>query len=384
MIKSEDFIEVVAQNHAALIGVPCSNLSSVFKDLETTDLLRYIPATTEGEACAIAAGYWLAGKQAGVICQNSGLGNMVNPIASLCQPYQIPVSLFISMRGAVGFKDEAQHEIMGRTSGPLLELLGVKTTVLPCEWLDALAEMRCAKQELADRNSRAFLINPKTIENAKTQSTMPSLISSGERPTVKRVTAGPIGDRASTIAQIMEEFSNHAVIATTGYAYREAYKCHDKANNFYMAGSMGHASAIGLGVAMNCAHPVTVLDGDGALLMKMGNCATIGKMSPRNLTHVVLDNGIFESTGGQPSNANAVDFSGVALSCGYRSVWSCSGKEAVKEALHSIDPFDGPNFLHIRIAPLTIKVVERPKLDLPERALMFREHMVSFSSKFTP
>jgi phosphonopyruvate decarboxylase len=179
----------------------------------------------------------------------------------------------------------------------------------------------------------------------------------------------------------MHAFGKYATIATTGYAYRELHATVDRPNYFYMAGSMGHAAAIGLGVSINTTEPTVVLDGDGALLMKMGTCATIGRFSPKNLMHIVIDNGLFESTGGQSSNAGSVDFSQIAQACSYRQVWQCTGRDAIERFSQTIDPLSGPTFAHIRVLPSRGPAISRPKLDLQQVATRFREFVIS---KTTP
>lgn len=374
MIEPSEFIDALTlANYEVLSGVPCSNISSVFSALESTQKLRYIPATTEGEAIGIAAGHWLTGKKAAVICQNSGIGNMVNPLASLNEPYGIPASLFVSMRGAPGFTDESQHNIMGREAAKLLELLTVKTSILPDNKKQLTLALSQANDEIFNRRIFAFLINPKVINNSKVIKCEPTSGIQNNHSSIRVVNQGEMVTRNTAINILMQSFKNCATIATTGYAYRELYATGDRPNYFYMVGSMGHAASIGLGIASNLASPVVILDGDGALLMKMGSCATIGRQAPKNLLHIVLDNGQFESTGGQSTNAGLVEFSQIAKACNYRQVWKCIGQSAIEQFSQTIDPMSGPTFAHIIVSPSTGPAVARPKIDLQQLALRFRD-----------
>jgi phosphonopyruvate decarboxylase len=140
---------------------------------------------------------------------------------------------------------------------------------------------------------------------------------------------------------------------------------------------MGCAAAMGLGVALNVGNPVVVLDGDGAALMKMGTLATIGAYGPQNLIHIVLDNGTYDSTGGQPTVSQSVDFAGVAAGCGYRKSYRCDGLGGFAEALKSAQSGRGPHLIHMRIAPGSMKDLGRPSVKPPEVALRFKEFLAS-------
>ena len=380
MIEPAEFIDaLVCSKYDIISGVPCSNISALFHALEHSTRLQYVTATSEGEAVGIVVGGWLAGKKAAVICQNSGVGNIVNPMASLNAPYLIPTTLFVSMRGAHGFPDEPQHDIMGRETWNILELLSVESEMLPENIEKFEFALSQANNQLLNRQSRAFLINPAVIKNLQEIYPDQVVATHPSCSPIHQDVGGKMVTRQEAIVILMQAFNKYATIATTGYAYRELHATGDRANYFYMAGSMGQAAAIGLGVSINTTRPTIVLDGDGALLMNMGVCATIGRQAPNNLVHIVLDNGLFESTGGQRSNAKSVDFSQIAQGCSYKQVWQCSGREAIERFSQSIDPLSGPTFAHIRVAPLNGPSVSRPKLNLPQLAVRFKEFVVATS-----
>jgi len=165
------------------------------------------------------------------------------------------------------------------------------------------------------------------------------------------------------------------VVATTGYTGRELYAAGDRPNQLYMVGSMGCASAMGLGVALNVERPVVVLDGDGAALMKMGSFATIGAQAPKNLIHIVLDNGVHDSTGGQATVSAIVDFARVALACGYRSGSVTDDLEGFGRAFTAALESDGPHLIHARISPGSLEKLGRPTVKPPEVALRFKRFL---------
>jgi phosphonopyruvate decarboxylase len=167
------------------------------------------------------------------------------------------------------------------------------------------------------------------------------------------------------------------VVATTGKCGRELFTLADRPQHLYQVGSMGCASAMGLGVALNTPRPVVVLDGDGAALMKLGNLATIGSRAPANLVHVVLDNGVHDSTGGQATVSPNVDFAAVALACGYASGTSADSLAGFERAFRATRDEPGPHLLHVRIAPGSHAELGRPTIKPPEVARRFRAFLAA-------
>src|SRR5262249_50282923 len=151
-----------------------------------------------------------------------------------------------------------------------------------------------------------------------------------------------------------------AVVATTGKCGRELFTLADREQHLYQVGSMGGAAGMGLGVALNTSRPVVVLDGDGAALMKLGAMATIGAYSPLNLTHILLDNGVHDSTGGQATVSPGVDFAAVALACGYRYAASADSVGGFEAAMSGAKAAGGPALVHLRIAPGSMEKLGRP------------------------
>jgi phosphonopyruvate decarboxylase len=168
-----------------------------------------------------------------------------------------------------------------------------------------------------------------------------------------------------------------AIVATTGYTGRELYMVADRPQHLYQVGSMGCAAGMGLGVAVNADRPVVVLDGDGAALMKLGTLGAIGAYAPKNLIHIVFDNGAYESTGGQPTVSPTVDFAAAALACGYPSGFACDGLDGFEQAVKAALAKDGPHLVHMKVARGTIDGLVRPKIAPVDVARRFRAFLAS-------
>ncbi|OGR12106.1 MAG: phosphonopyruvate decarboxylase [Deltaproteobacteria bacterium RIFOXYB12_FULL_58_9] len=369
-MQIEEFGRILQANgfaHGA--GVPCSYFKPLVNYMTVEPNLDYMQATSEGEAVAIASGLVAAGKPAFVLMQNSGLGNAVNPITSLVYIYQIPVALFVSQRGQPGLADEPQHELMGRITKELAELCDLRTHLL--EPSSFAAELASAQ---TDATPAAWICRKGTLEGGpKAPPVTPTLRSAAVTPgnTGEFV---PIMRREEAVLRILPLLNRGlnagqapVVVSTTGKLSRELYELddreHDKANRFYMVGSMGCAAGFGLGIAR--ARPdrkVLVLDGDGAVLMKMGTLATAGAMGTHNFHHVVFDNAAYESTGGQRTASPTVDFATVALACGYRMAETVAEPDALEPALARHLGKNGPTLLRVVIKTGARKDLGRPNL----------------------
>jgi phosphonopyruvate decarboxylase len=193
----------------------------------------------------------------------------------------------------------------------------------------------------------------------------------GERTDL--VTGGVQPSRAAALERFLALVPDHAaVIATTGKCSRELFTLADRPQHLYQVGSMGGASAMALGVALNATRPVVVLDGDGAALMKLGNLATIGAQAPQNLIHVLLDNSVHDSTGGQATASPTVDFAMVAIGCGYRRAFSADELGGFEVALTSALPGSGPTLIHLKMRAGSMAKLGRPTITPPEVARRFQ------------
>ncbi|MGW7023404.1 phosphonopyruvate decarboxylase [Streptomyces decoyicus] len=345
-------------------GVPCSFLGPVISCLQQEHPADYLTTANEGEAVAIAAGARLAGRLPVVILQNSGLGNAVNPLTSLCHTLRLPVLLLITWRGRPGSPDEPQHELMGRITPNLLTAMEIRHEVLPAEQAALEERLGVAVDHMRGTRLPYAFVVPK------------GLVARYEGPDARPAPRPERMLRTEAIAEVMRAVDARTpVIATTGKTARELERDWDRPENLYVVGSMGCASSVALGVALHAsARQVVVLDGDGAALMRMEALATIGRTGPAGLVHVLLDNEAYDSTGTQPTGSAATDFAAVAAACGYRSTADVDDAAGLRAALAEARPgAAGPRLIRVRIAPGSDPRLGRPALSPPVSAARFQE-----------
>lgn len=368
-------------------GVPCSFLNPIINGVIGDPALDYVGATSEGEAVAIAAGAWLAGRRTVVMSQNSGLGNAVNPLTSLNFPFRIPTLLIVTWRGQPGIGDEPQHELMGEITGTLLDAMRIGHRAFPRAEHGVAAALAEADAEMTRTSLPfAFVMEKDAVRDDGLEEK-----ALGPRPPgVRRdVRDGRRDDTARpTRAAVLERFLGLApdaalVVATTGKCGRELFTLADRPQHLYQVGSMGCASAMGLGVALNTRQPVVVLDGDGAALMKLGALATIGAHAPANLVHVVLDNGVHDSTGGQATVSPSVEFADVALACGYATGALSDSLGGFEQAFRAAMAEPGPHLVHVRIAPGSLATLGRPTVSPREVSRRFQAFVAGGRSPVT-
>ncbi len=368
MVTAEAFLDALsARGYGPIVGVPCSFLSGLIN----TAMGRrgYLAANNEGEAVAIAAGAALAGQRPVVMFQNSGLGNAVSPLTSLNFPFRIPLLLIVTHRGQPGIHDEPQHELMGQITEPLLRLQHIECAPFPAFAGDIAPCLDQAGAEMARTHLPFALVLPKggIADAPEPPAGGGPAPRPGERlpgadsamPTALR--------RADAIATVADAAPPEAaLIATTGKIGRELFTLRERAGNLYLVGSMGCAGSVGLGVALHTRKPVVVLDGDGAALMRLEALVSIGHYRPDNLVHVVLDNGMHESTGGQPSLSNTVRLADAALACGYVTATSLVDPVALSTHLRRALATPGPHLIHQRVLPGSLEPLGRPTLGPPQ------------------
>ncbi len=373
MIEGTAFLDAAAARGIRFYtGVPCSYLTPLINRVGSSRTLSYVGAASEGEAVAIAAGAWLAGRQTVVMCQNSGLGNAVNPLTSLNYPFRIPTLLVVTWRGEPRQKDEPQHILMGEITQDLLRTIRVPQGIFPRAEADIAPALDASLSSMAATGLPYALV---MRQGSVAESELDEL-PRAPQPPGRRVDHAAHGDRP-TRAAILEQLlavipGNAAVVATTGKCGRELFTLADREQHLYQVGSMGCASGMGLGVALNTDRPVVVLDGDGAALMKLGSLATIGSYRPTGLVHVLLDNGVHDSTGGQATVSPGVDFPGVALACGYRAAIECDDAPGFERAFGAALAMPGPVLLHVRIQPGSMAKLGRPTVAPHEVAQRFK------------
>ncbi|MBA2271966.1 MAG: phosphonopyruvate decarboxylase [Chthoniobacterales bacterium] len=342
-------------------GVPCSFFTSFLNYVIDDPRLDYVGATSEGEAVGITMGAALAGRKTVTMCQNSGLGNMVNPLTSLNYPFQIPTLLIVTWRGQPGVKDEPQHEQMGRIMHQLLDTLEIPWLPFPQSDSEIAGTLAQAEESMT-RTKRPFALVMQKDTIA------PHELSRNHHPTriASDLHENFSGDeqltRTEAIKLILATLhGDEAVIATTGKTGRELFTVADRPNHLYVVGGMGTASAIGFGVAHSLPRqPVVVIDGDGAALMKMGSLATIGFYQPENFLHIILDNEAHDSTGGQRTASPVVRFAQVAAAANYRSAFAVDAREDIRKAVRELRGRRGPSLLHVKIRPGSPEKLGRP------------------------
>jgi phosphonopyruvate decarboxylase len=364
MISAASFIEHLrALGYSQYAGVPCSFLKPFINYVISDPALNYIGAASEGEAVGITLGAYLGGRQTVTMCQNSGLGNMVNPLTSLNYPFRIPTLLITTWRGEPGVKDEPQHELMGQITHRLLETMEIPWLPFPREEAEIAPTMARAAASMKERSKPFALVmsQDSVAEFELAEQPAPVRVTTA----VRRHDTLPLGERmirTEALQAVLESLAgDEAILGTTGKTGRELFTIADRPSHLYVVGGMGTASAIGFGLARTQPKlPVVVLDGDGAALMKLGSFATIGNYQPANLLHVLLDNESHDSTGGQRTVSGVVDFIGVAAATNYRHAISAERPADVRAAVKFLRQQSGPSLLHVRIRPGSPKNLGRP------------------------
>jgi len=324
-------------------GVPCSFLTPFINYTIGDSGLTYISSANEGDAVATASGAALGGHRSVAMMQNSGLGNAVSPLTSLNHVFRIPILLIITLRGEPGRPDEPQHGLMGQITPDILDTMRISWEWFPDRQQDVDKVLQRAIAHM-DSTGRPYalimkkgMVAPHPLKQASgpvqpdLADDQKSVDTGQDRPSRHDVLKHLV--TASDVAETV-------LIASTGFNGRELYAIEDRPNQLYMVGSMGCATSLGLGLSLvRPDKKVIVIDGDGAVLMRMGNLATVGAYGGDNFYHLLLDNHVHESTGGQATVSSAVDFRSIAVACGYKSTArGTSGGPGVKGFLQSPSP----------------------------------------------
>ena len=327
MIEARDFVEAARERGFHwYAGVPCSYLTPFINYVLQDKSLRYLSMANEGDAVALIAGATLGGRQRGVaMMQNSGLGNAVSPLTSLTWTFRLPQLLIVTWRGQPGTTDEPQHALMGPVTPQLVELMEIPWELFPSERSAVAPALERAVRHMDESGRPYALLMQKGAVADFPLVQAPAGAAALPRcpPEVGALAAGAARPtRQQALQEVLRRTAtgNTVVLASTGFCGRELYALDDRPNHFYMVGSMGCVTSLALGLAL--ARPdlrVLAIDGDGAALMRMGNFATLGAYGPANLWHLLLDNGVHDSTGGQASVAPHVSFAAIAAACGYAS-----------------------------------------------------------------
>jgi phosphonopyruvate decarboxylase len=354
-------------------GVPDSQLKALCDYLMNTygiDPRRHIIAANEGACVALAAGYHLAtGKVAAVYMQNSGQGNIINPVASLLSDkvYAIPCIFIIGWRGEPGVPDEPQHAFQCEVTLKLLEVMDIATFVIGpdtgAEELKLCAER--FKSALALGKSVAFVIRKGALKYLE------KITYSNDN----------LMNREEIIRRVIKASGEDAIVATTGKTSRELFEIReangqDHKRDFLTVGSMGHSSSIALGIALNKPNKkIWLIDGDGAALMHMGAMAVVGTCKPRNLIHILINNEAHESVGGMPTVAGTVNFTQIAKACGYSYAAAVDNYEALSFELATAKTRDKLSFIEAKASLGARANLGRPSVGAIDNRKSFMERL---------
>ena len=345
MINTELFVESLRQHDIRFFaGVPDSLLKNFCAYLTATlPQKEHIIAANEGGAVGMSIGYHLATGHIGcVYMQNSGEGNIVNPLLSLADEkiYNIPMLLIIGWRGEPGVKDEPQHLTQGELTLPLLETMNIPYAVLDENWEQQLTT---ALHHIHHSNGRYALVVRKGTF------TTPSISTTSSPEHL------PLSREEAIAAIISYTLPTDKIVATTGMISRELFELREQqgtghGSDFLTVGGMGHANQIALTIALQSPrNRIWCLDGDGAALMHMGGMAIIANNDAHNLIHIVLNNGAHDSVGGQPTVGLSIDMANIASAMGYKHTYTAKDKSELCNILKSIEQYTGPIFINVLV-----------------------------------
>lgn len=370
-MKVQTFTEILGADFYA--GVPDSQLKALCNFLHVTyhnDPTHHVIAANEGNAVAFAAGYHLATGKTGIVyMQNSGEGNIINPVASLLNEkvYGIPVIFVIGWRGEPGVKDEPQHAFQGEITLKLLDALDIPYGVIDTSTTEEEVSKVMARfrPQIAEGKSVAFVVR----KGALTYDGPANYSNPYAMP------------RETVLERILAAAGQNPIVCTTGKASRELFELREKLGqgherDFLTVGSMGHSSSIALGIALQRPEKtVWCIDGDGAALMHMGSMAVIGSAKPTNLIHVVINNEAHETVGGMPTAAGKADLPAIAIACGYRSATSVESFPELDKALQALKEAEELSFLEVKCALGSRKDLGRPTSTPQENKARFMAYL---------
>lgn len=359
MLNPKEFLDFLIKNNINFYtGVPDSLLKE-FNNiiLEKIDEKDHIITANEGSSIALATGYHLSTKQIPLVyLQNSGTGNIINPLMSLAHKnvYSIPMLIFIGWRGQPGKKDEPQHITQGECMENLIKSLNIKYDILPNNINSAKEKIKKSITFISKNNCPfIFLVSKNTFSKSNTI----------------HITQNNYDIyRNQALEVIMNNFKNEIFLSTTGKISRELMQLFDnnnlkKDNLFLNVGAMGHVSMISLGVAMNTNKKVLCIDGDGSVIMHMGNLTSVGTSKQKNLIHIVLNNAMHQSVGIQPTVGFDINLTKISKSCGYNFSKCVTNYNDLNNIMRNINEknISGPIFIEIRINGKTNYNTELPR-----------------------
>jgi sulfopyruvate decarboxylase subunit beta len=322
---------------------------------------KYVSVSREEEGVGICAGASLAGVKTAMLVQSSGIGNMINGLLSLTKTYQMPLLLMISWRGVYNEKIPAQVP-MGEGLPEILKSIGIATIIIKSEHeIPKLSGF--AREAYENDTIHAVLLNPflwsneaHTANGRDDVSIETNMISQKEK---KPWQLERLLTRLEVLRAATPYLNGKIVVCNLGIPSKELCYLNPQRSNFYMLGSMGLASSIGLGISLFTSREVVVIEGDGSLLMNLGALSTIAASKPSNLTILAIDNGVHGSTGNQPTAASCcVDLEMVARGLGFEKTYKAATRGEIESTLEGIQ--GGPNFIHVLAIPGNSDVPDVP------------------------
>jgi len=368
MHPQDFFTQLQNQGISFFAGVPDSLLKDICAYItDHAPLHQHVICANEGGAVALGIGYHLATKKIPLIyLQNSGLGNMINPLLSLAdeEVYSIPLLLMIGWRGEPGFKDEPQHVKQGRVMLKMLDAMEIPYSILDTDLEKSAAILTHAICDARQHHRpHALVVRKNTFAEYKLSKDLKVSLELSREEAIKQV-VNALNER-------------DVVVATTGMTSRELFEHRKGQNNkqmsdFLTVGGMGHALKVALGIALqNTKREVFCIDGDGAAIMHLGALAIIGTLACGNFKHVLINNGAHDSVGGQPTAGFDIDFQKIAMAAGYKNAMSVATLEELTGAMDTLKKNQGPQFLEIKVRKGARKDLGRPTLTPLENKQLF-------------
>ena len=334
---------------------------------------KHIITANEGNAVALATGYYLAQKSLPLVyMQNSGLGNAVNPLLSLCDPdvYSIPMLVMIGWRGEPGVKDEPQHAKQGKVQLKLLESIDIPYKIISKDDDQFVMKISSAVETAKNESRPAVLLIKK--------GTFEKYGKKRKKSDDQRM------KREETLEIVLENLDDNAiVVSTTGKTSREIFEIREKRGqshqqDFLTVGSMGHCSSIALGIALSKPdREVVCIDGDGSMLMHLGSLTSIASLKPKNFRHILMNNEVHESVGGQETAAKNIDLSAIVGAMGPSKMFKAATPAELKAKITDFMKCVGPSFLEVKIRPGSREDLGRPTI----KPINNKENFMGFLEK---
>lgn len=357
MIAAERLYQFLQEKEISFYsGVPDSLLKHFLQYIQDhAPAGKHVITANEGLAVALASGYYFStGKLPLVYLQNSGLGNLINPLTSLAdkEMYAVPMLLMIGWRGRPGTKDEPQHVKMGRITQSLLDVLEVPCYLLSDDESTCFAAIQKAIEKAIAIEQPVALLVPEEIFEMYKGAPSKNNYTLIREEVIQKIIARLKGDEI--------------VVCTTGKSGREFYEqnilAQSRVDSYLLSvGGMGHANHIALGLQYGSDRKTIMIDGDGAVLMHMGSLPVIGQYAKADFIHIVINNGSHESVGGQPTVAFNADWQAIAGACGYTHVTCIDNEEKLEQWMSNGLHMGGVQFVEIRTNTFSRPDLGRPK-----------------------